>query len=316
MRTTISRRRSGTVRVLAVLGLLTFGLSVVIVLLEVSAPVADESNLETAGSPEAQMGANHPGETVHVGGALAVLLIGSSGLIGLVVHPRRLGSARQTVGAMASSVVVMGIVGDPDNHGGQAGPFDVAMLLFAVPALAAGLLAAPPQTWRRARIEHPRFLALAVAGIPLLFFAVNQALVQRNTWPPLADPHHQAHWYTMGVLGFMVVICIAVASFGGQGWQVASASAGLGALAIGMTSLFAPEAASAQGWPWALAAVGWGLVVLLVNATEGEEPDNSPPRSSAGQRAEQVDANSLAPGVHPIEFPTREFQASDAQLAP
>jgi hypothetical protein len=53
-----TRRRRSTIRVLAVVGLLAFGLSVMVVLTEVINPVANERALEPAGSPEAELGAD------------------------------------------------------------------------------------------------------------------------------------------------------------------------------------------------------------------------------------------------------------------
>lgn len=264
----MTRSRGRAVRVLAVIGLLAFGLSVLIVLQEVVDPVADEANLEPPGSPEAQMGADHPDETVHVAGAVAALALGGAGLLGLVIRPSRLGSARHAVAAAAGSVLVMAIIGDPDNQGGSAGPIDLAFLILAVPGLAAGLLATPVGAWRRREFARPRFLVLAFAGAPFLWYGADEALVQRYTWPPLADPHHQAHWYMAGVLAFMIVLVGASAALSGPGWRIAAVTAGLGAVTLGMASLAGPESASALAWPWALLAMGWGLVSLALTRSD------------------------------------------------
>lgn len=259
-----TRRRRTTIRVLAVVGLVAFGLSAIVVLTDVVDPVADERALEPAGSPEAQLGADRPGETVHVVGAVAALLVGGSGLVALALDPQRPGSATHTTAAMLASLAVMGIVGDPDNHGGQAGPFDPALLIFAVPALIAALAAGPWANWHRGGIARPRFLALASMGMPFLWYGVDQALVQRHTWPPLADPHHQAHWYLMAVVAFMIVAVTAGAAIAGSGWRLAALGAALGAVALGAASLAAPAAGSALTPPWAALAIAWGAVALAL----------------------------------------------------
>lgn len=260
----LTRARRRAIRVLAVLGLLAFSLSVMIVLQEVADPLADEANLQRPGSREALMGAEHPNETVHVAGAVAALLLGGSGLGGLVVRPRRLGSGHHAVAAAVGTIVVVAIVGDPDNVGGMAGPIDLVFLILAVPGLAAGVLASPLRTWRLREITRPQFLVLAVAGAPFLWYGTDQAFIQRYTWPPLADPHHQAHWYMAAVLAFMIVFVAASAALSGTGWRIAAVAAAAGALTVGVASLADSESASAVAWPWALLAIGWGLAALAL----------------------------------------------------
>ncbi len=259
-----TRRRRFAIRVLAVVGLLAFGLSVMVVLTEVVNPVANEGALEPAGSPEARLGADRPGETVHVVGAVAALLVGGSGLVALAVRPQRLGSANHTIAAMLATIVAIGIMGDPDNHGGQAGPFDPVFLILTVPGLIAALATGPWITWRARNLTRRRFVGLAAAGAPFVWYGVDQALMQRNTWPPLADPHHQAHWYMMSVLAFTIVFVAATAAVSAPGWRLAALTSGLAAVAVGAVSLLAPDAASALTLPWALLAIGWGVAALAL----------------------------------------------------
>jgi uncharacterized membrane protein YhaH (DUF805 family) len=167
-----TRRRGWIVRILAVLGFVLFDLSF--------AGVA----LEAAGGRD---------EALHLVGALVVMAMVTSALVALVISPDSPGSAFQIVAAMAAMLVVLAIVGDPDNYGGQAGPFDLAYLLFIVPRLAAATVA---RRWRRGPIGAGglRWLGLAVAAAPVAaWYGVEQALLQRNSWPPTADPHHNGH---------------------------------------------------------------------------------------------------------------------------
>lgn len=258
----MNKHRGLVVRGLAILGLALFMTSVLIVLGEIANPIADEANLEVAGSPAAQYGADHPDEFVHIVGALSVLLVGASGIVGLVVRPQSRSIARHVVAAMLASTVVMGIMGDPDNHGGMAGPFDVAFLVFVVFALMAGVLAL---VWTPADGAPPDRHGWYVfaAGFPLLWYGAQQALLQRNTWPPLADPHHQAHWYTMGVLALMVVFTATTASLWPDRSGLTLAVSATAAALLGLSSLLRPDAASAMNWPFATVAIAFAGAVML-----------------------------------------------------
>lgn len=272
----MTARRRITVRVLAALGLLMFTLSVVMVLQEIANPVANEAELEQPGSPEAQYGADHPDEFVHVAGAVATLIVGASGIIALILRPRATGSAQHVLVAMVGSIVVMGIMGDPDNHGGMAGPFDVAFLAFVLFALIAAVVAIPGSD-RHGRPFDRRVLILAAAGIPFLWYGVEQALIQRNTWPPLADPHHQAHWYTMAVLAVMVVFVASTAGTRRTGSVVALGSSAVGAAALGLASLIRPDAASAMGWPLATGAIAWAAYASFLAVAPGHDRETGRP---------------------------------------
>ena len=38
---------------------------------------------------------------------------------------------------------------------------------------------------------------------PAAWYGVDQALLQRNTFPPTADPHHNGHWWVMAIVAFI-----------------------------------------------------------------------------------------------------------------
>jgi hypothetical protein len=261
------RGRRVTVRVLSVLGLLTFSFMLVLAVLDAGGRVGAELSLVEPGSAAARFGADHPGEALHLVGAAAALAIGGTGLIGLAVRPQRSGSARHVLATAVAMVVVALLVGDPDNHGGQAGPVDPLFVVMALPPLAAALVAGP---WRveRSRADglrvRPPILAAAVLGLPWLWYGGVQGLLQRETWPPLADPHHQAHWYAMALLAVLIVLTAAAAAIAGRGWRAAATAPAVAALAVATASLLAPTAASALTPFWAAAALLWGVALLTV----------------------------------------------------
>jgi hypothetical protein len=92
--------------------------------------------------------------------------------------------------------------------------------------------------------------------------------MQRNTWPPLADPHHQAHWYAMAVLAFMVTPVVGSAALSGRGWRLAAMTVGLAAIAVAAASFLALQAASVLHPGWALVALVWGLAVMALTWDE------------------------------------------------
>jgi hypothetical protein len=252
------------VRVLAVLALLAFNFMLVFVVSDAAGRIGDAGeDLESPGSEAARIGVEHPGEAVHLAGATATLIIGVSGLAGLVVQPQRAGSATHVGLGAVAWLFASFVVGNPDNYGGQAGVIDPAFVILTVPAIVTALLAAPWGAWRRGPVR-PALLVAALIGLPWLWYAIDQGLTQRHSWPPLADPHHQAHWFTMSLLAGMILLLVAGSALPGRGWRVAAITAGTSAMAVAVASLAAPVAASALRPGWALGALLWGIGVLAV----------------------------------------------------
>jgi hypothetical protein len=268
----LSRGRKLAVRVVAVLGLLLFSFFFSIVALNTLGIVpagAEGSPEDPPPSAEARFGAAHPGEAVHAAGAVAVVAIGASGLVALIARPERPGHAYQVLASMTAVLLTLPVVGDPDNVGGQAGPLDPFLLVVVMPAVVAALLAAP---WRRRDSEkgwRPRLLVLAaIAAIPAAWYGVEQALFQRNTFPPTADPHHNAHWWAMAIVAFMVVLLMMAAALPGRGWGLGAIPSAVAAISIGAASLMAGSAASALEQEWAIAAITWGVVGVWLSVRE------------------------------------------------
>lgn len=260
-----TRGRKVGIRIAAGLGLIlfTFFFSVVAAeAMDIIQGGAEGSPDDPPPSAAARFGAAHPGEAVHVAGALSVLAIGGSGLVALIARPERSGFAYQVLAAMISVVATLPLVGDPDNFGGQAGSIDPVFLVLVIPSIVASLLALPWGDWRSGD-ARPRFLVLAaVAAVPAAWYGVDQALMQRNTLPPTADPHHNAHWWVMAAVAFMVVLVTAAAALPGRGWRLGAFLAGASSFAVGVGSVLEESAASAVSIGWALAAMLWGVVTV------------------------------------------------------
>jgi hypothetical protein len=256
------------VRVLAVVALVTACFLPVFAAFDASSRVGEEQVLEPPGSPEAEYGAAHPSEAVHLPSFVAMTVLAAAGLVGLIVDPRRAGSATHAMAVGVGMAVAAFIAGDPDNHGGQGLVVDPLVVGVALPVLAAAAAAIPWREWRSGGLRRPSLLWFAAAALPLVWVGIEQALLQRNTWPPLADPHHQTHWLVMAQLALAVPLVTAGASLSGRGWRVATLSAGLGVLALVIPALFYTEAASAvPTWSAALGIV-WAAALLTASLRE------------------------------------------------
>jgi hypothetical protein len=104
----------------------------------------------------------------------------------------------------------------------------------------------------------------AIGAIPIAWYGVVQGVIQRNTFPPSADPHHNAHWWAISALAFTGLLVLNGAGFGARGWRVGAAMVGLFGLTFGAASSVAPESASAVSLPWSIATSLWSLAVLAV----------------------------------------------------
>lgn len=262
----LTRGRRLAIRVVGAIGvlLLAFFSIVALNVLGVVASGTEGAPDDPAPSVEARYGAAHPGEAVHAVGAVALVVIGASALVALLVWPERAGYAYQVLAVMTGVLLTIPVVGDPDNVGGQAGPIDPFLLVLTLPAFVAALLAAP---WRRPEgLWRPRVLMLAAVGaVPAAWYGTGQALLQRNTFPPTADPHHNAHWWVMAIIAFAIVLVMAAAALPGRGWRLGTGLAAATAIGIGLASLAAGASASALAPLGAVAAIGWGLVGLSLS---------------------------------------------------
>lgn len=263
----LSAGRATAVRLVAALALFSFSFMFIIVAAEASGVIS----VESTGSPNdpppseaAREGAAAPGEAVHVAGALAVIAVGATGLIALLISPSRAGSSYQVLSAAVGFLAAVAIVGNPDNYGGQAGIVDPFLVVLGVPPLVAGLVAAGWHDRRERRLARPLLFLAVIAAAPLLAYGSDQALMQRNTFPPTADPHHQAHWLAMATFAFVVVLVVATAALGARGWRLGAVAASVATMAVAVSSIANPTAASSFGRQPGGAALLWAGAVLAV----------------------------------------------------
>ena len=106
----LGRGRRTTVRVFAALDFLTFGFMLVFIVGDAANRVGVEQVLEPPGSLEARIGADHPGEILHLTGAPAGLVIGAIGLLGLALRPERAGSAYHTAAAATAMLLAVAVL--------------------------------------------------------------------------------------------------------------------------------------------------------------------------------------------------------------
>jgi hypothetical protein len=200
-------------------------------------------------------------EAVHLLCAVAFLGVVVCGLVPQLIAPARNVAAFQQ--AFVAALGLMGaaaILGDPDNRGGQAGPFDVVYLIFLIPLILLAVLHLARRDLLKPGSVQPVLLLLAAAvAIPLFVYAVDQGLIQRNSWPPRSDPHHNSHWFTMAALGFTIPLVTAVAGLGSPGWWLSAWTASAALAAFGFASALFPNAPSSAG-------VGWGVLAFLAAA--------------------------------------------------
>jgi hypothetical protein len=157
-------------------------------------------------------------EAAHQAGAVLCVGIIAAGLLPQLVAPvRNVAGFQQTLMVAVAVMAAAAIEGNPNNQGGQAGPFDVVFLTFLIPVLVLAVLHPARRELLRVRRVHP-LLLLLVAAVPLVVYGVDQALIQRNRWPLTSDPHHNSHWFLMAEAAFAIPLLGAVAGLGGRGW--------------------------------------------------------------------------------------------------
>jgi hypothetical protein len=204
-------------------------------------------------------------EAVHVAGALSFFGIVAAGLIPQLVAPTRNVAAFQPAFLAAIAVMALAaIVGNPNNQGGQAGPFDVVYLIFLLPLVVLVLLhPARRELVKVGRVELLLLVMAAALAIPLLVYGVDQALTQRNSWPPKSDPHHNSHWANMAQLAFATPLVAAIAGIGVPGWKVPAWTASVVLAVLGAASVAFPDAASSVGIVWGVLAVLAAAVLMV-----------------------------------------------------
>lgn len=157
---------------------------------------------------------------------------------------------QQVLAAMLGMIVTGFIVGDPDNYGDNLAIFDLAMLMFIIPVIVLYFL--HPNRSQIFRFQFKDidktqlYLGLLVL-IPLSLYGVQQALLQRNSYPPLSDIHH-AHWHAMADWAFATIIIVLVSSLRAKGFIIPTLMSAIGMLFIGTASIVNTQAPSSLGF--------------------------------------------------------------------
>jgi hypothetical protein len=237
-----------------------------------------------------------PGEHVHLVGALVMGLVFLVGMGRLLIQPADRAALWQSCAALLAVLLVQVIVGDPDNHGGQAGPYDLLYLIVASPFVIAVLLALRlPAAGERRRSGLVRFFfVLGGLGLFLMLpYVVDQGLTQRNSWPPAADPHHNSHWATMAQVVLVVPLLAMLSALPINRWRMPALTASASALLLGVTSTLYSHEPSSLGLIGGLAAVAWGAGVGVLASRSSDPAVN---RFTSHGRTVSVGAAAGEPG--------------------
>ena len=187
-------------------------------------------------------------------GALAWVIL--AGVLLQFHHPERKVAGVQMANVAVMTSLVVNIV---------TGTFFPGTLLFLLFVLVvAWLHPKRGEMLRFRRIGQPELLALvAVAAVPLLLYATNQASLQLG--PAAADAHGQfSHYATMANVAITVLLLGLLASFGTTGWRIPAWGAGFVAIVLGLTSVVFPGQASSVGLLWGILSLVWALAFIGV----------------------------------------------------
>lgn len=205
----------------------------------------------------------------HIGAVLFIALLVIGLLAQLWKFRGQVAAFQQALLAIVALLAAGLVIGDPDNHGGNVGIIDPLMLILAAPMLLLAVLHPVRREVLRLQLDvKPISTTIAAAGaIPLLWYAVDQALRQRNSWPPAADLHHNGHWMMMALLGFAIALIGLLAALQRDS-QVPAWSSGVAAIVFGLASALLPDHASSLGLRWGAAGSLWGLFLIGMTQVE------------------------------------------------
>jgi hypothetical protein len=208
-------------------------------------------------------------------GILYGILVGAAFFV-MIWRPLAKGSVLWQVVAAAVAVIIAALVSTDVGYLTIGGALLVsaAVLLALHPARPAVLRARP-------RFSSVMTLFVLVAAVPLVWFALTVARLQREGSP--LDPHvQQGHWTTMASMAFGLVTVGLLAAARLPGWRFTAWCAGLGAGTYGVASIVfrrfpgtdVPYAGS-EGVGWGLLAIIGGIAFIAVAAWEARRSTGS-----------------------------------------
>ncbi len=150
--------------------------------------------------------------------------------------------------------------------------------LVLVPALGGALaivLALHPARARFWSLEGEPRRALSVlalvAAVPCFAYASRMASAQRRDVPPFDEVSAGLHhWTVMAALALSIVLLLALAARGTDGWWLPASGAALLALALGLSSVSLPGAGdpAGAGRIWAVLAIAFAIAIAAVTFRE------------------------------------------------
>jgi hypothetical protein len=150
-------------------------------------------------------------------------------------------------------------------------PAEVIPVVAAATVFAAVAFIAHPSAWRAkltptARPSRALFALVALAGVPLVVYAIGQLDIHASSGPH--DEHYEfGHWVVMAVYALLIPLFGAVAAGKVSGWRFPLWASGLMAIALGVGSL-GITAVSQLSTAWAALAIAWGTAFIAVGERE------------------------------------------------
>lgn len=240
------------------------------------------------------------GERVHFTTVVIAWALTAVPLLALSVRPARAAVVDQLLAGAVMILALLVVVGNPDNQGGQAGVYDpVYLIFFGLPVVVAIL--ARRNTAASFSVRWPLITVSLLAAVPAAIAAVNEELLQRNSWPPVLDPHHNGHWMVAGIAILAPVVAAAVAALGRRGWRLPLWTAGITAVVLGIVSVAFPADASSLGRGWGGGLALWGVALVTV----GSGATSLVPW--AGRRRHQEGGRAQPAGSQESQFDSMQF---------
>lgn len=218
------------------------------------------------------LGMAHFGEVAHRTHDVAYGALFTTLVAGVAVQLRR--PERNVAGMVVAlvpsgSLLLAAVLVDDLDRVFEFNPLRYAAAIAAVTALLHPAGRTFFRSFRPAAISWPLAAMVAVAAVPLLWFASTNIGLQRD----VTDIHKfMGHYGFMAALAYTIIGVGLLASLRPIGWRLPAWTAAALAAVLGATSLRYPDAASSLATGWALAAIAWGAGFAALAARTGDAP--------------------------------------------
>lgn len=208
------------------------------------------------------LGMTHFGQSAHRTHDVTYGLLFTTLVVGVLAQLWR--PHRQVAGMVmallpVAALLLAGALANDVDAVFEFNPLRYAAALAAVAALVHPAGRAFFRSFNIARLNRPLIALVAIAAIPLLGYASTNIDRQQT----VTDAHRfTGHYGFMAAFSFTVIAVGLLASLRLDGWRLPAWVAGLLPVAVGITSILYPDAASSLDTTWALAAIGWGIAFV------------------------------------------------------